>query len=378
MPEYRKGRRFTASIIAVGLLVLGLAGYALKDNALEQWYLWKLQSEDEEERRIAAAKLGDMISVRAVPRLMELFRKEPTDGSKTTVGVGLLYSGDALVKIGEPAVPHLTKALKDENYEVRLGAKQALQNIGMRAVPTLTGFLADENHELRESAAEALTIVIMRLRFFTPKEDVRNAIPALVRALKDESRKVRWSVAETLMFMREQGKEAIPPLVEALRDENDKVRYQAALALSTIGVPEKLPKDDVVSTLCNALKFHEEAIRIDAADALGKFRDHSAVKPLLVALKDESDIVRERAAKALGRIVPPPKDGLPALLEALKDQNEEVRENAAYVLGQLGPDAKAATQDLVNLLQDQDEQVRKAAAEALKKIRGESSDENQR
>ena len=39
--------------------MLLVAGYAFKEKALEQWYLWKLESEDEATRVTAAEKLHD-------------------------------------------------------------------------------------------------------------------------------------------------------------------------------------------------------------------------------------------------------------------------------------------------------------------------------
>ena len=40
-----KGKRLTYLTISLGVLVLLVAGYAFKDRAVEQWYLWKLESE---------------------------------------------------------------------------------------------------------------------------------------------------------------------------------------------------------------------------------------------------------------------------------------------------------------------------------------------
>ena len=63
-----KGKRLTYLTVLVGLVVFVLAGVALKHRAVEQWYLWKLESEDEEERKLAAEKLAEMCSVRAISK----------------------------------------------------------------------------------------------------------------------------------------------------------------------------------------------------------------------------------------------------------------------------------------------------------------------
>ena len=51
--------------------MLLVAGYAFKDRPIEQWYLWRLESEDEETTKAAVERLGEMGSVRAIPRLLE-------------------------------------------------------------------------------------------------------------------------------------------------------------------------------------------------------------------------------------------------------------------------------------------------------------------
>ncbi len=58
-------KRITHLTIALGVLVLAIAGYASRDLAVEQWYLWKLKSEDREEQRAAIQKLGEMRSASA-------------------------------------------------------------------------------------------------------------------------------------------------------------------------------------------------------------------------------------------------------------------------------------------------------------------------
>ena len=66
-----KTRRLTTwLVIATGSLVLVVAGFAAKDTVVESYWLSILDSEDEKTRKVAAIKLGDMRSVRAVPRLV--------------------------------------------------------------------------------------------------------------------------------------------------------------------------------------------------------------------------------------------------------------------------------------------------------------------
>ena len=70
-----KGKHLTHLTISLGVLVLGIAGYAFKDKAMEEWYLWKLESEDEETQKAAAENLGEMQSVRAVAKILQVLRE---------------------------------------------------------------------------------------------------------------------------------------------------------------------------------------------------------------------------------------------------------------------------------------------------------------
>ena len=186
-----KGKRLTYLIISLGLLVLVVAGVALKDRAIEQWYLWKLESEDEEDRKAAAEQLGDMGSLRAIPLLKQRFRKEPG-----TVALNKLsYSGKALVMIGSPAIPVFVEGLKDESVFVRL----------------LSAYALGENSTLTEEA-----------------------ILALAGALKDEDKFVRQEVFFTLRRIGPAAKAAVPALRELLNDKSNSIRRFAAGTLERI------------------------------------------------------------------------------------------------------------------------------------------------
>ncbi len=45
-----EGKRLTYLTISLGVIVLLIAGYAFKDRAVEQSYIWKLESEDKSVR----------------------------------------------------------------------------------------------------------------------------------------------------------------------------------------------------------------------------------------------------------------------------------------------------------------------------------------
>jgi HEAT repeat protein len=118
---------------------------------------------------------------------------------------------------------------------------------------------------------------------------------------------------------------AVEPLIAVLKD--DKCGLQAANALTKIGQPSVTP-------LCAALKDSSPIARRNAAIALGKIKDSTAVKPLIAALNDENPIVRRNAAKALGEIND--NRAVEPLTTALKDSSPIVRRNAALALKGMG------------------------------------------
>ena len=65
-----KKKSITLFTAVVGVVVLFVAGFALKEKAAEQWYIWKLESEDEQSRKDAAAKLAEMGAVGAILKIL--------------------------------------------------------------------------------------------------------------------------------------------------------------------------------------------------------------------------------------------------------------------------------------------------------------------
>ena len=57
-----RGRRIALAAFALGLLTLAGAGYAFKDRVVEEYWIWKLESEHQTEREVAAEMLREMKS----------------------------------------------------------------------------------------------------------------------------------------------------------------------------------------------------------------------------------------------------------------------------------------------------------------------------
>ena len=87
----------------------------------------------------------------------------------------------------------------------------------------------------------------------------------------------------------------IPELVSQMSSKDLDSRWEAVTVLATSGQP-------AFSSLVTALTDSADVIRERAAMALGKLRDPRAVKPLISLLNDKAWIVRWRAAWALGQM----------------------------------------------------------------------------
>ena len=82
-----------------------------------------------------------------------------------------------------------------------------------------------------------------------------------------------------------------------------------------------------------------EKERIAAAVSLGRLRDDRALKPLVRALSDESNVVRALAATALGYLDQPA--ALPALQRASRDPDMTVRRSATEAIATIRRSASA-------------------------------------
>ncbi|MEM1574213.1 MAG: HEAT repeat domain-containing protein [Candidatus Methanomethylicaceae archaeon] len=169
---------------------------------------------------------------------------------------------------------------------------------------------------------------------------------------------------------------AIEPLILALGDEDSSVRYAAREALNKID-PKWNEREEVkkyIPEFINALEDKSWRTRVGAAFALGEIKDIRAIEPLILALSDENDSVRDEARDALKKIDPKwnereeAKRAVPKLINVLKDKSisSGTRVGAAFALGEIKD--ISAFEPLVLALGDENRDVRNAARDALNKI----------
>jgi HEAT repeat protein len=105
-------------------------------------------------------------------------------------------------------VSGLVATLGDSNGLARQHAREALVGIGQPAVPSLNTALASPYEQVRWEAAKALSEIA-----------APESMPGLVIALEDREFSVRWIAAEGLVAI---GNRSVEPLLEALVVRGDR------------------------------------------------------------------------------------------------------------------------------------------------------------
>lgn len=118
----------------------------------------------------------------AVPRLLKALRHREDRVRYDVADVLVEFAGDV-----PDVVPALVRAWREESWKYRIG--DALKRVGAPAVPGVTEALKDADEETRERAAEWLGSM---------GSTARSAIPALTEAAKDASERVRKAAGEAL------------------------------------------------------------------------------------------------------------------------------------------------------------------------------------
>ena len=135
------------------------------------------------------------------------------------------------------------------------------------------------------------------------------------------------------------------------RSKSPHVRRQAAAKL---GASKEVR---AIKPLIVALKDQDQRVRATAANVLGEIGDVRAVEPLVAALQDNNFAVQGAAMKALKQIGPAAVGGL---VEILHDPDAGMRQAAAGALGRIGH--RQAVGPLIKTLADSEKTVRRIAA----------------
>ena len=241
---------------------------------------------------------------------------------------------------GRAVAAHL-HALTSSDYQTRDQAEAALVAIGPEAAPFLITAL--------DERPTALEMALLRLnrRIGFPRIEVSSTPQLRVRA------------AEQLARLASRDPAAVPALIRAFTDDHSTVVSEAQRSLRRIGAQHAMPE------LLHALSRRDVRVRRCATEVLRDFgREASGATPdLLELLADRSEAVRVQAAHALGTVGGPA--AVPGLTRALGDKMPSVRAAAANALATLGTEATSACAELHQHLKDNHSDVRVACAKAV-------------
>ncbi len=248
----------------------------------------------------------------------------------------------ALGQIGLPArtlaTPPLTQALQDPDPWVKLNATWALSEIGA-SIPLLPHWLEALQHpdlNLRRSAAEVFQDSRSLLRKVLGAEANASTTAELLIALKDDDFTVRNAASDGLKLL---GTGALPGLVQALKAPEPIVRLEAAELVGNLGGAAQSAVPDLLTLLEDTGRYvpptskrdglfipplpalrplplffpgtdqyppapdnPEQLVRVNAAIALGKLGDRSAIPALTTALKDNNPWMQLATGWALLRL----------------------------------------------------------------------------
>ena len=149
--------------------------------------------------------------------------------------VSSLTSGDderaesaavALAKIGEAALPSLSRLLESQDSDQRWWAVRTIAGMDRPQIELLMDRLRDEAAEVRAAAALAMAA-----------HPTDAAVPELVRALRDEDNLVSTLCVNALVAL---GSACVPALLEVFEAEGPRGRIQIMRALSAIKDPRAI------------------------------------------------------------------------------------------------------------------------------------------
>ncbi len=209
----KRPNRKVSAVAVLGIAAFVLAGLALKPVILEQWYLWKLESEDEESRKDAAANLAELGAVGAVPVMLKLLGR--TTGSSGT------YS--AANPPEHSVASHRTVMINAARLKLTPSTVTGPIQID---VPS-EGIRFDRN-ALSIWFASSDSIFLLDALWKLTSVVGERSVPYLVTALDDSGWYVPYWSALLLGRLGPQARGAIPALTTALRHESELVRNAAA------------------------------------------------------------------------------------------------------------------------------------------------------
>lgn len=271
--------------------------------------------------------------------------------------VGGREAGARLVEVAETAEPQVqagileilveTGAVNDEALTLSRSSLAAEDpRLRRAALAVVVRSMGADNPDLWPLAASllddpdpetSLAVIDLLVRcgdFFY----MADAVSSLNNLLGDETNPAR-RIAGLRALQAMGDARMVRNLTRYLDDPDDGVRLQTALSIETLA-DRQAPRwatEMAQGALVRELADPVEGVRLSALRTLGKVGGEEALEPLMAALADPSDLVREQAGLGLLALGQPASLALEALLDG--DQApEQMRQTAARVLGQMARD----------------------------------------
>lgn len=327
-------RRTTLRALGSAAVAIALAAFATAEEAAPSIdkLIQQLASAERDARREAALQL-ERSGTAALPALPALIKAINDDDKQ--VATSALASIAALGPQAQEAIPALIASLDTrksrgrDRRQVVMRAAYALSRIGSASVTPLIAAIAQDDIGLRIGGAHALGGL---------GPQAKDAVPGLIQLLVDGREPIREEVIQALGLI---GPEAGPALVTALTDGDARRRSGAALALAQIEPAYRQAAQPVEQQLARETEATARAALLTALPKVGAAPDR-CVALLLPGVTDDNESTRHAALNALLGTWAVRAAAVPKLVTLLKDGKPEVRERAARALGRMGSDAASA------------------------------------
>jgi HEAT repeat protein len=386
------GKKTVLLTFITSVLVLIATIVAFRELILEAFYILRLRSPSAAERQLAAQRLGERRSIRAVPKLVDLLIEESAQSNPQSfelnyVGKALLALGtasippllavapeknvvnravhDVLVRFGPEAIPSFIEALGWQSEAIREEMAYLLGDMGpaaMPAAPRLLVALEGSSKELRFAVRYALEAILAK----PAGEMDASAVAALIGSSKSRDPEVRSLALSVVGTIGAKFTEALSLLMEGIKDPAPVVRASAAASLHAFGSAANA----IRPMLGQLLRDEDAEVRAAAVHALTEVGADSAMLPALVHIleaKENQTNVQASAVQVISRLGPEASVALPHLRAAMRIGIGEraLRDACTQALGKIGPAAREAVPDLIAALESD---VVEAAAESLGEI----------
>jgi HEAT repeat protein len=250
----------------------------------------------------------------------------------------------------------LVENLKDRDPLVRAKAAYSLGKMGHRAlpaVPALVDLLSDSSslawtisaewHPPRPNTTPGLEAARALGSLAARSVIVDHVIPVLIKYYGQGENDYSETAVEIMAEIGPAANRVVPLLLDRVRGPWNRFDI-LGLAATVTALSKIAPADPIViSEIVGVLRNHEQRI------PLGNDPERARADRLTI---------RTSAIRAIGRIGPRAKDGVPLLIQALRDREETNRlvnghgddlwKDAAEALGSIGPAAKRAVPFLID------------------------------